>query len=187
MYAVRTEHPRGDLLAHEELVAGAGLGEVAWLRARVEGARGDGEVTFYFVSPFIILIVSCVIVTVWVSAIITVIVVKTTRDNACSFWVVVVSIRAFFSLGVVNRIKVVFVVVGAVVTLSVIVKSVPTIKDRPTLTGVIFPVVVAVVRFSVSEIIFYATVVAVVIYLTVVVVIAFTVVVVDVNFIVVVC
>merc|ERR1719468_1206551 len=85
-------------------------------------------------------------------------------------WVGMVSIRAFFSLGVVNRIKVVFVVVGAVVTLSVIVKSVPTIKDRPTLTGVIFPVVVAVVRFSVSEIIFYAIVVAVVIYLTVVVV-----------------
>jgi len=38
VYSVRTEHPWSHLLAHEELGAGAGLSEVARLRARVERA-----------------------------------------------------------------------------------------------------------------------------------------------------
>ena len=177
VYSVRTEHPCSHLLAHEELGAGAGVGEVARLRARVQRAGGDGELTFYVVSPFII--VSVVIVIVWVSAIITVIVVKTTRANICSSWAVVVSIGdgAFFSLRDFSRKKVVVVVVSVVINLSVSVKSASTVKDRPTLARVIFPIVVvdAVVGFSDIKIIFhtiYFVVVGFSIFYTIYVVVA---------------
>jgi len=75
--------------------------------------------------------------------------------------VVSIGAGAFFSLGAIrdfSRKKVVVVVVVVVITPSaIIVKSAPTVEDRPTLARVIFPIVAVdvVVGFSDIKIIFY--------------------------------